>query len=217
LREPHREEVVTLRTRELSRQWAVDGGTQVIHAIDGLGVADYDVPSLLPGWSRRHVVAHLASNAEALHNLVRWARTGTPTPMYASPQERAAGIERGTGMSPAALDSWLRDADAALVASWNGLDDERWSADVVTAQGRTVPASDIPWLRAREVWVHLVDLNRGTRFDDVPRNFLQALRHDVCLKRGDVPAVSAPLPEEVAWLTGRPHTIPDAPTIPPWL
>ena len=32
---------------------------------------------------------------------------------------------------------------------------------MVTAQGRTVPASETPWMRAREVMVHAVDL--GTR------------------------------------------------------
>jgi len=208
---------VTLRTRDRSRRWAADGGTQIIHAIDGFGVEDYDAPSILPSWSRRHVVAHLASNAEALSNLVHWAQTGTPTPMYASPEERAAGIERGTNMSPAALDSWLRDADAKLIATWNTLDDGQWTAEVVTAQGRTVPAEDIPWLRAREVWVHLVDLDRGAGFGDLPEDFLTALRHDVRVKRGDVPAVSGPLAEEVAWLTGRPHSVHDAPSIPPWL
>jgi maleylpyruvate isomerase len=208
---------VTLRSRDRSRQWAADGATQIIHAIDGLGVEDYDAPSLLPGWSRRHLVAHVASNAEALSNLVHWAKTGDPTPMYASPEDRAAGVERGTSMSPAALDSWFRDADAALIAAWSALNEAQWVANVVTAQGRTVPASDIPWLRAREVWVHMVDLDRGAGFSDLPEDFLRALRHDVHVKRGDVTAVSTSLPEEVAWLTGRPHNMKDAPTIPPWL
>src|SRR5947209_4673969 len=33
-------------------------------------------PSLLPGWTRGHVLAHLARNADALVNLLTWARTG---------------------------------------------------------------------------------------------------------------------------------------------
>lgn len=208
---------MTLRTPDHSRHWAAEGSTAVVDAVGGLDAGDYDAASLLPGWMRRHVVAHLASNAEALGNLVHWAKTGNPTPMYASPQDRAAGIERGTGMPPEALDSWLRDADAALIAAWDTLDDQQWNTEVVTAQGRTVPAGDIPWLRAREVWVHLVDLNRGVGFTDLPQDLLRALRFDVRAKRGDVPAVSATLAEEVAWLTGRPHEIRDAPTIPPWL
>ena len=45
-------------------------------------------PSLLPGWTRGHVVTHLARNADALRNLLTWARTGIPTPMYPSRQAR---------------------------------------------------------------------------------------------------------------------------------
>ena len=54
----------------------------------------------LPGWTRRHLVAHVAANAEALGNLVHWAATGIPTPMYSSPEARAAGIDRGLAMTP---------------------------------------------------------------------------------------------------------------------
>ena len=51
-------------------------------------------PSLLPGWSRAHVVAHVAGNAVALLNLLTWARTGVETPMYADDAARNADIER---------------------------------------------------------------------------------------------------------------------------
>ena len=54
-------------------------------------------PSLLPGWSRGHVLTHIARNADGMVNLLRWARTGTQTPMYASAQSRAADIEAGAG------------------------------------------------------------------------------------------------------------------------
>lgn len=193
-------------------QWVVHGTKRFI---DLLGSADYGAPSLLPGWTRRHVLSHIASNAEALGNLVHWAKTGEPTPMYASPEERLAGIERGNEISSAALDAWVRDSAGALDAAWATLDN--WSAEVVTAQGRTVPAREIPWLRAREVWVHLVDLDLGVGFGDMPDDFLRALRTDVLAKRGSVPAVKASLPNEMAWLTGRPHSIPDAPKLDAWL
>ncbi|HSK26952.1 MAG TPA: maleylpyruvate isomerase N-terminal domain-containing protein, partial [Jiangellales bacterium] len=49
--------------------------------------------SLCPGWSRAHVLGHLARNAEALGRLCAWARTGEPTPMYPSREARAADIE----------------------------------------------------------------------------------------------------------------------------
>src|SRR2546430_5157230 len=58
-------------------------------------------PSLLPGWTRGHVLTHVARNGDGLGNLLRWARTGTETPMYASREARRADIEAGAGRSPA--------------------------------------------------------------------------------------------------------------------
>jgi maleylpyruvate isomerase len=54
-----------------------------------------------------------------------------------------------------------------------------WAAEVRSAQGRTIPATDVPWMRAKEVWVHGVDLNAGLTFDDLPPDFASALVDDV--------------------------------------
>lgn len=77
---------------------------------------------VLPEWSEpaaarldpKHVIAHVAANADALPNLAHWAATGQPTPMYASAHDRAAGIGRGSRLSPRVLKWWLVDADQAL-------------------------------------------------------------------------------------------------------
>ena len=163
------------------------------------------------------MVAHVAANATALGNLVRWARTGEPTPMYASPEQRTADIERGASMSARDVRSWTQKTADALEATWAELTEQQWTSEVMTAQGREVPATEIPWLRAREVSVHLIDLDLGAVFADLPPDFLEALRADVIAKRGDVPSVDAPLAAEVSWLTGRPHQLQHAPPLPPWL
>lgn len=211
-----------MRTLPDARRWTEDGTKAVLDAAAGLDETAYDEPSLLPGWTRKHLVAHVAANAEALGNLVHWAVTGEPTPMYAGPQERAAGIERGPRLSAAELDSWLRGSAAELAAAMDRLTEEQWAAEVLTAQGRTVPASEIAWLRAREVWVHAVDLDvpvelGGRTFADLPADFLEALSADVVAKRGHVPAVEGPPAERAAWLTGRPHHLIDAPELEAWL
>jgi maleylpyruvate isomerase len=54
-------------------------------------------PSLLPGWTRGHVLTHVARNADGGTRLLTWARTGIPTPEYASPAARADEIEAGHG------------------------------------------------------------------------------------------------------------------------
>lgn len=137
----------------------------------------------MPGWTRKHLVAHVAANADALGNLVHWAATGEPTPMYSSPEERAAGIERGAGMPAAELTAWLRRSAEELAASTASLGDEQWQSPVVTAQGRTVPATELPWMRSREVCVHAIDLGTGLTFADLPTGFLAALCDDVVGKR----------------------------------
>src|SRR5690606_16135534 len=71
--------------------------------LDLLSDADFDAPSLLPGWSRRHVVAHVAFNARALTRLASWAATGVERAMYESAEKRDAEIEEGATRSPAEL------------------------------------------------------------------------------------------------------------------
>ncbi|MER6671603.1 maleylpyruvate isomerase family mycothiol-dependent enzyme [Streptomyces sp. NPDC000983] len=174
------------RTLDDARRWSRIGTELLVKAAQ-FDEAGYAAPSLLPGWSRAHLAAHVAANAEALANLVHWAATGEPTPMYASPEERLAGIERGRALPAAELTDWLRESAAALERGTAALGEERWRTPVVTAQGRTVPAAEVPWLRSREVCVHAVDLANGVTFADLPSDFLTALCEDVVAKRSAVP------------------------------
>ena len=199
------------RTLDDALRWTQQGTELFLDAVA------YDGESLLPGWSRRHLAAHVAANGEALGNLVHWATTGIPTPMYRSPEARVADIERGIAMSPNDLDAWLRRSATTLISSLRRMTPDHWATEVVTAQGRTVPATDIPWLRAREVYVHAVDLDLGVTYASLPDDFLEALCADVLAKRGSVPHVDGPLAERAAWLTGRTHRLEGAPDLGPWL
>jgi len=229
-----------------ARRWARDGTTLLLAEAD-LDAAGFAAPSGLPGWTRKYLVAHLAANAEALGNLVHWAATGEPTPMYASADDRAAGIERGSRLPDAEVTAWLRRAAQALEEAMAALSDEQWQAPVRTAQGRTVPATEVPWLRAREVYIHAVDLATGVTFAEVPADFRTELCHEVAAQRGngsgsalvleaadtggrwELPGdgdatvtLAGPLAEITAYLTGRPHTLTTAggdpaPDLGPWL
>lgn len=208
---------VVNRTLDDSLSWTRHGTNLLLEVTADLSDSDYNLPSLLSGWTRKHLVAHIAANAEALCNLVHWATTGEETPMYKSPQERAAGIARGPRMSANDLNVWLRRSAGRLDEGLSQLNDDQWAATVTTAQGRSVPATELPWMRSREVCVHAVDLDLGIAFADLPEQFLVALRSDVIAKRGSVPQVDGPLDQHVAWLTGRPHQLPKAPKLEAWL
>lgn len=197
--------------------WAEHGAKLVHDAVAGLDEVALDAATPLPGWSRRHVLAHLAANAEAVGNLVHWAATGARTPMYSSPAQRSADIEAGSTMPSEDLRAWFDNSAARLAEAMAALTPEQWSTQVVTAQGRTVPASEAPWMRSREVMVHAVDLDAGITFADLPSDFLEALVEDVLAKRGRLASVDGPLDQRAAWLTGRPHDLTEAPALPAWL
>jgi len=115
-------------------------------------------PSLLPGWSRGHVLTHVARNADGMINLLRWARTGTPTPMYASAESRAADIEAGAGRPAAGL--------AAMP-------DDAWTAQVRALNGPPFPALGVLERRLSEVEIHHVDVAAGYSPADWPESFLR--------------------------------------------
>ncbi|MQY27096.1 maleylpyruvate isomerase family mycothiol-dependent enzyme [Nocardia aurantia] len=185
-------------------------------------------PISLTGWTRSHLIAHVGYNAAALCRLLEWAATGVETPMYASPGRRAEEIAAGATLSPAALRNLFAHTNARLDRAWRTLPDPAWSAEVRTAQGRLVPASETAWMRTREVWIHAVDLGNGGRFGDFPPVVLDSLLTDIAgvWRRKDLGAglvlavdgreplvvrddtstdttVSGPLAAVVRWATGR--------------
>jgi maleylpyruvate isomerase len=81
---------------------------RVLVTATALSDAQAREPSLLPGWSRGHVLTHIARNADGLRNLLIWARTGAETPMYASAESRSADIEAGAGRPAAELAADVR-------------------------------------------------------------------------------------------------------------
>lgn len=210
-------------TLEDSLLWMNQGTDLFLGCVRSLTDSGLDQESNLPGWTRRTLVAHVAANADAIGNLVHWAASGHETPMYASPESRAAGIEQGSRLPIGDLRAWLDESASTLAAAMDALTSAQWAHPVVTAQARTVPVSETPWMRSREVMVHSVDLASDVHFPDLPQSFLSALREDITNKRGDVPEVVGDLADVTAWLAGRnyarvatPSGEP-APPLGPWL
>jgi maleylpyruvate isomerase len=141
--------------------------------------AELDGGSLLPGWTRRHIVAHVGYNARAIARLIEWAATGVETPMYSSPEARNHEIEFGATLSPIALRHLFDHSAVHLNVEWRVLPADAWHHKVKTAQGRIVPAEETVWMRTREVWMHAVDLNNGATFSDIPAPALERLLEDI--------------------------------------
>jgi maleylpyruvate isomerase len=160
-------------------RWWADGELAVAGRLDQLADDELREPSGLPDWSRAYVVAHLARNADALVNLLTWARTGVETPMYPSREARDAGIGTTAAQLPSELRADYAAACARLAVAVETMPAHAWTAEVRNGQGRTVPAIEVPWMRAKEVWVHGVDLAAGLAFADLPADFCVALVDEV--------------------------------------
>jgi maleylpyruvate isomerase len=228
---------------EQTLAWMADGTGKLLTDLAALPDEALTGPTALPGWTRRYLLAHVAANAGALRNLVHWARTGEERRMYASNEQRDADIASGARLPAAQLRAWVESSARALAADLDAMPGPAWEAKVITAQGLTRRASEIPWMRDREVYVHAIDLGAGTGWTDLPAEFLAALLDDVTARRsanGGGPAlavaatdtghawevagagaavpVSAPLCDLAAYLTGRPAPgLKAAPALPAWL
>jgi maleylpyruvate isomerase len=224
-----------------------DGTELFLSAVAELGADELGEPSGLPGWTRRHLLAHVGFNARALRRLAAWARTGEPQPMYGSAEQRSAEIAEGATWDGPRLRAFVADTAADLAADLDALDERQWGTSVVTGQGRTVPATEIPWLRTREVAIHAVDLRGSVTFDTLPVDLLVAVIDDVVARRSSqrrdppialrsntgrtwvidtgpdpVPVTGSPA-QLARWLTGRgagdlrAHRGLPLPSLTPWL
>src|SRR5580692_12267752 len=101
--------------RELSDQ--IDHATQrLLDHARAIAEGDLQAASLLPGWSRAHVLAHVARNADAMRNLLIGARSQEHRAAYASAQAREDDIETSAAQAPRELMTDLADSAMALSA-----------------------------------------------------------------------------------------------------
>lgn len=153
--------------------------------------------SHLPGWTRGHVLAHLARNADALVNVFEGR------PMYTSAEARDADIARDAGRPLEEHLADLRDSCARFVATTER--DQDWSRTVELRNGVTDLAANVPFRRLAEVELHHVDLNTGYELSDLPEEFTGreiAFLADRWSGRPEVPPVTLRTPGGALWHTG---------------
>lgn len=152
--------VAAARAGELSAR--VDAATgRLLRTAAAISDEQARAASLLPGWSRGHVLSHLARNADSLRNLLIWARTGVETPQYPSQEARDQGVAAGAGRPAAELRADVQASAAELAAEAARLTGPNWLAEVHGIRGAPHPAWYTLWRRLTEVEVHHVDLNAG--------------------------------------------------------
>lgn len=188
---------------------------------------DVRAPSPLPGWSRAHVLTHLARSADSRTRLLTAARTGRDLPQYRDEAQREQEIEEGAGRPAAALADDLDSALNRFLAAAGEHPEDAWDTPVRWLGGGLRPVSGAVGSMLREVEVHHTDLATGHRPADWPPALVErelaatAGRLDqrphapamvLCADEDQVPRpvgggrgprVSGPAAELVGWLSGR--------------
>jgi maleylpyruvate isomerase len=156
--------------RQLADQ--IDQATQrLIDTARIITEPDLRAPSLLPGWTRAHVLAHLARGADAMRNLLVGVRSGQERPAYVSAEARQADIEHSASMRADELMADLADSAMALRTIARQLPDEGWQVPVQILDSAPFPADQLLTRRLVEVELHHGDLGAGYGPADWPAAF----------------------------------------------
>jgi maleylpyruvate isomerase len=148
---------------------AVSAATQrFVAAVSALDDADVAGPTLIPPWTRGHVVTHVARAADSYRRLLAGAVEGREVAQYPSMDFRAEQIEAGAARRVVDLVADVTDASASFAAAMRELSGPAWGARVRMRPGELRHPAVLPWIRVREIEVHHVDLAVGYGFADIP-------------------------------------------------
>jgi maleylpyruvate isomerase len=151
----------------------VRSSARVLGTLADLDDAALREPSLLPGWTRGHVVAHLARNADAIAEVLRGPLLGEVGHMYPSREARDAAIEDGAGRP-------VGEQVADLIASEGRLLEvaARLAPTLYDEPGAALPGAG-GWpvrrggaMRWAELEIHHADLGLGYGPRDWPAAFV---------------------------------------------
>jgi len=151
-----------------------------------LAEPDLRAPSLLPEWTRAHVLGHLARGADAMRNLLVSVRTGQDRPAYASAEARRADIEYSASLRASELAADLADSAMALRTVARRLPDAGWQVPVRILDSAPFPAAELLTRRLVEVELHHCDLGAGYTPAHWPPSFAaMELAEPMRSQRGD--------------------------------
>jgi len=177
-------------------------------AVASLTDDDVRAPSLLPGWSRGHVLTHLAHKTLTHVWLMGGAEVNEVREQYPSGLDQAhAEVEAGAGRPADVLREELIRSFADFEAAVERLEDDHWKRVGICVPGPRSMA-DIMGRHLRDAEAHHVDLDIGYRPSDWPPLFVEG---ELAKRLADLPnrADHAAL---LAWLLGRD----EAPVLGPW-
>lgn len=149
---------------------------RLLRTVDSQSPDDWREPSLLPGWTRAHVVAHLALNAEGFAGALEGLAAGEQVAIYPSQEARTAGIHELAQTGTSEIRERLFAATQRLRDVFERLTAEQWEGNVNRLpEGPVWPAADLVEARQREVEIHHADLGLAYTHESWPTAFATTL------------------------------------------
>jgi len=202
------------RTLNIHVVGCAESHQKLLQSLESLTDKQCREPSALPGWTRGHVLSHLARNAESHVHVLQCAARGEVGEQYVGgAKARKQGIETHATDSAEALVASVRKSIYALEGQWAATSSEGWQGRGVNSAGASIAMSDIVFLRWREVEVHHADLALAFTFANWNSTYVRyELDRQVMMWRASKPMGLTPVPktalqlspnERLAWFLGR--------------
>lgn len=154
-----------------------DATRRLLRTVDHLSDDEYAAASLLPRWTRAHLIAHLALNAQALAEALLGVVAGEPVAMYPSPERRDSDIEALSTATPTSLRDRLLGSSTDLTDALEALPGDSLDTVIERTPGsdRTFTAGDVALMRLSEVEIHHADLGASFAHANWPTTFAERL------------------------------------------
>jgi len=168
-----------------------DATARYLRILDTLTESGRGAPSVLPGWTRGHVVAHVACHGLATATALDEMRRGKDPVLYESPESRAADIEELANADLERLRTVSLEVAGRCHAAIDALLDQgvpnvaERRVRVFPDAERTMDAGETVRTRWREVEIHHADLAGGYGPADWPQDFTDYLLNLVVADRGE--------------------------------
>ncbi|MCK9823937.1 maleylpyruvate isomerase family mycothiol-dependent enzyme [Nocardioides cavernae] len=177
---------------------------ELVRTVDGLPDEAYAEPSLLPGWTRAHVIAHLTLNAEGLGGVLHGAHLGETRTMYASQEARNGDIDDLAAVEPTELRERFLASTGAFNEALEAMADGDWDGRFDrTPGGRSIALVNVPLMRLREVEIHHADLDAGYAAADWDEDFCAVLLESLTKVATAEPFTVRPTDLDGSWRYGE--------------
>jgi len=200
--------------REQATAALPEASQRLVRTVDGFQGEDWTAASLLPGWTRAHVVAHLGLNAAALSRALRGLvadeddqrdqHERAPRTMYDSDEQRDEDIALLAAQDPSELRATLMAETTILQEAVDAVPHDQWEARIErTPGGRAMRAASVPGMRWRELEIHHADLDAGYSCADWTQDFAEHLLDAMAKRLRPEQAFEVkPLDSSRTWLLG---------------